>query len=117
MLCLPQGDIVAVRAAYDAFLCEYPLCYGYWKRYAEAERRHGSSSASGSADATNTAPQANGITANGGANGGGGAAGAAAAAAAVYQRGLAVLPHSCELWVAYAALLQAADAPPEAVRG
>ena len=34
-----------VRAAYDAFLAEYPLCYGYWKKYADAELRHGSAEA------------------------------------------------------------------------
>jgi hypothetical protein len=26
---------------YDAFLVEFPLCYGYWKKYALAEFRHG----------------------------------------------------------------------------
>lgn len=43
-LCL-QDDVQHIRSAYDAFLAEFPLCYGYWKRYAEAERRHGSSEA------------------------------------------------------------------------
>ncbi|WIA42897.1 hypothetical protein OEZ86_008812 [Tetradesmus obliquus] len=38
-------DVQQIRSAYDAFLAEFPLCYGYWKRYAEAERRHGSSEA------------------------------------------------------------------------
>ncbi|GIL55195.1 hypothetical protein Vafri_10769 [Volvox africanus] len=33
-------DIEKIRAAYDAFLAEYPLCYGYWKKYADAEVRH-----------------------------------------------------------------------------
>lgn len=37
-----QDDLAHIRSAYDAFFCEYPLCYGYWKKYAEAERRHGS---------------------------------------------------------------------------
>lgn len=36
----PQ-DIERVRAAYGPFLSEYPLCYGYWKRYADAELRPG----------------------------------------------------------------------------
>jgi hypothetical protein len=40
-----QDDVQHVRSAYDAFLAEFPLCYGYWKRYAEAERRHGSTDA------------------------------------------------------------------------
>ena len=43
-LCL-QDDVQHIRSAYDAFLAEFPLCYGYWKRYAEAERRHGSNEA------------------------------------------------------------------------
>lgn len=36
----PQDDIEKLRTAYDAFLAEYPLCYGYWKKYADAEARH-----------------------------------------------------------------------------
>jgi pre-mRNA-processing factor 39 len=40
-----QDDPQHIRSAYDAFLAEFPLCYGYWKRYAEAERRHGSAEA------------------------------------------------------------------------
>lgn len=28
------------REVYDAFLVQYPLCYGYWKKYADAENRH-----------------------------------------------------------------------------
>lgn len=38
---LLQEDTERLRAAYDAFLAEYPLCYGYWKKYADAEARHG----------------------------------------------------------------------------
>ena len=30
-----------MREAYDAFLAEYPLCFGYWKKLAEAEARLG----------------------------------------------------------------------------
>ena len=37
-----QGDIERVREVYDAFLAEFPLCYGYWKKYADAEARLGS---------------------------------------------------------------------------
>ena len=96
-MCL-QDAIQHIRAAYDAFLAEYPLCYGYWKKYAEAERRHGSSEAD--------------------AAGGSGSSSAAgvAAATAVYQRGVAAVPHSAELWVAYAAMLQSSDAPTDDVR-
>eukprot|EP01087_Luapelamoeba_hula_P013151 TRINITY_DN3745_c0_g1_i5.p1 TRINITY_DN3745_c0_g1~~TRINITY_DN3745_c0_g1_i5.p1 ORF type:complete len:378 (-),score=50.36 TRINITY_DN3745_c0_g1_i5:624-1757(-) len=31
------GNIEAVRKAYDSFLAEYPLCYVYWKKYADHE--------------------------------------------------------------------------------
>lgn len=37
----PQGDIARLRDAYDAFLAEWPLCFGYWKKYAAAELRAG----------------------------------------------------------------------------
>jgi len=30
------------KKAYDAFLAEFPLCYGYWKKYADHEARLGS---------------------------------------------------------------------------
>lgn len=29
------------RKAYDEFLSRYPYCYGYWKKYADLEKRHG----------------------------------------------------------------------------
>jgi pre-mRNA-processing factor 39 len=37
-----QGDLGKLREAYDEFLSEYPLCYGYWKKYADSEHKHGS---------------------------------------------------------------------------
>jgi hypothetical protein len=92
--CVLQDDISQLRKAYEAFLAQYPLCYGYWKKYAEAERRHGSSGSDGDAAA----------------------AAAMSAAAAVYKRGVAAVPHSAELWVAYATLLQGSDAPTDSVR-
>lgn len=30
-----------IRKVYDAFLGEFPLCYGYWKKYADHEARLG----------------------------------------------------------------------------
>ena len=36
-----QGDITKLREVYDSFLTEFPLCYGYWKKYADAELRGG----------------------------------------------------------------------------
>lgn len=105
--CAVQNDLQQLRAAYDAFLAQYPLCYGYWKKYAEAERRQGSSS--GEADGAGSGAAATAAA-------GGSSAAAQQAAAAVYQRGVAAVPHSTELWVAYAALLQASDAPTDTVR-
>ena len=37
-----QGHISKIRKVYDAFLAEFPLCYGYWKKYADHEERVGS---------------------------------------------------------------------------
>jgi len=28
------------RAAFDAFFERYPYCYGYWKKYADLEKRN-----------------------------------------------------------------------------
>ena len=36
------GDIEDGREAYEAFLFKYPYCYGYWKKYADLEKRKGS---------------------------------------------------------------------------
>jgi len=36
-----QKNIEAAREAYDAFLELYPYCYGYWRKYADYERKHG----------------------------------------------------------------------------
>ncbi|CAI0385886.1 unnamed protein product [Linum tenue] len=33
--------ILKIRRVYDAFLAEFPLCYGYWKKYADHEARLG----------------------------------------------------------------------------
>lgn len=98
---LLQDDLQQLRTAYDAFLAQYPLCYGYWKKYAEAELRHGSST---EADAAAGAAAA------------AGSSGGREAAAAVYRRAVAAVPHSTELWVAYAALMQSSDAPTDTVR-
>ena len=29
-----------VRKAFDAFFLHYPYCYGYWKKYADIEKKH-----------------------------------------------------------------------------
>lgn len=38
---LQQEDINRVREVLDEFLSKYPLCFGFWNQYAEAEVRHG----------------------------------------------------------------------------
>ncbi|XP_050366846.1 pre-mRNA-processing factor 39-1 [Argentina anserina] len=34
-------NILKIRKVYDAFLAEFPLCYGYWKKYADHEALFG----------------------------------------------------------------------------
>lgn len=34
-------NIVKIQKVYDAFLGEFPLCYGYWKKYADHEAQLG----------------------------------------------------------------------------
>ncbi|KAL3985366.1 hypothetical protein ACH3XW_38340 [Acanthocheilonema viteae] len=34
------NETKAAREAYDDFFKRYPYCYGYWRKYAEFERRH-----------------------------------------------------------------------------
>lgn len=38
---IKQNDVDAAREAYDAFLGHYPYCYGYWRKYADYEKRKG----------------------------------------------------------------------------
>ncbi|KAI5315686.1 hypothetical protein L3X38_044862 [Prunus dulcis] len=37
-----EDNILKIQKVYDAFLAEFPLCYGYWKKYADHEARLGS---------------------------------------------------------------------------
>nr|XP_013097802.1 unnamed protein product [Stomoxys calcitrans] len=36
-----ESDAEAAREAYNAFLAHYPYCYGYWRKYADYEKRKG----------------------------------------------------------------------------
>ncbi|KAM9778822.1 pre-mRNA-processing factor 39 isoform X1 [Syngnathus typhle] len=36
-----ENILQAVRKAFDVFLLRYPYCYGYWKKYADIEKKHG----------------------------------------------------------------------------
>lgn len=62
-----QGNLESAREAFEAFFKLYPYCYGYWKKYADTERKHG--------DMTD--------------------------AEKVYERGLAAIPLSVDLWIHY----------------
>ncbi|XP_044026236.1 pre-mRNA-processing factor 39 isoform X2 [Siniperca chuatsi] len=35
-----ENDLTAVRKAFDVFFLRYPYCYGYWKKYADIEKKH-----------------------------------------------------------------------------
>ena len=39
-LFFPQNKIRPARAAFDDFFKRYPYCYGYWKKYADMERKN-----------------------------------------------------------------------------
>ncbi|KAM9356937.1 pre-mRNA-processing factor 39 [Symphorus nematophorus] len=39
--CEQESHVTASRRALEAFLARYPLCYGYWKKFADLERRAG----------------------------------------------------------------------------
>uniref|UniRef100_J3LLA6 Suppressor of forked domain-containing protein n=1 Tax=Oryza brachyantha TaxID=4533 RepID=J3LLA6_ORYBR len=36
---IAESNILKLRKVYDAFLAEFPLCFGYWKKYADHEAR------------------------------------------------------------------------------
>ncbi|XP_078240690.1 pre-mRNA-processing factor 39 [Pogona vitticeps] len=36
-----ENHLSAARKAFDSFFTHYPYCYGYWKKYADLEKRHG----------------------------------------------------------------------------
>lgn len=38
---LLQNVLTAVRQTFDVFFLRYPYCYGYWKKYADIEKKHG----------------------------------------------------------------------------
>lgn len=77
-----QADLEKIRQVYDGLLAEFPLCYGYWRKYAEAEGRLGS----------------------------------ADWAVNVYDRGIAAVPYSPDLWGFYCAYKQKIGAGPDEIR-
>lgn len=68
--CIEQMDETKpAREAYDEFLGRYPYCYGYWKKYADLEKRHRHMER----------------------------------AVEVFERGVAAIPLSVDLWQSYLA--------------
>eukprot|EP00854_Cymbomonas_tetramitiformis_P008047 gene8047-9562_t len=77
-----QREIAKIQRVYDSFLGEFPLCYGYWKKYADQEKSAGN-------------PEA---------------------IVSVYERGVAAIPYSVDLWVHYCNYLIESSNEPEAIR-
>ncbi|KAK3285207.1 pre-mRNA splicing factor [Cymbomonas tetramitiformis] len=75
-------EIAKIQRVYDSFLGEFPLCYGYWKKYADQEKSAGN-------------PEA---------------------IVSVYERGVAAIPYSVDLWVHYCNYLIESSNEPEAIR-
>lgn len=38
---LLQNKLNSARKAFEAFLSRYPFCYGYWKKFADMEKKNG----------------------------------------------------------------------------
>lgn len=139
----PQDDADQLAAAYESLLAEWPLCYGYWKRYADALARHGRGDAAlqvtrrAARAARERTPRArfHPPPRNQGASWGAAASAAgwlrlpqptASARPApstpihpttqVLERGAAAVPYSVPLWEHYVSHLQARGATPEAIR-
>lgn len=77
-----QNDVGRLRQTYDSFLAAFPLCYGYWQKYADAEARHGSPDR----------------------------------AQIIYERGVAAIPNSADLWIRYSQWKEGIATAPEAMR-
>lgn len=39
-LVVNENNLYTIRKVYTAFLKKFPMCYGYWKKYAEVERKY-----------------------------------------------------------------------------
>ena len=77
-----QDKLPSIRSVFDSFLAEFPLCFGYWKKYADHELRHGSKER----------------------------------AKAVYERAVAAVPYSVDIWVHFTTFLTANSQDSEEVR-
>ena len=92
-----DGQIVAVREAYDLFLSRFPGCFGFWKKWADHELKRSvvldaAATTEPAAEPPLAPPEA------------------VRNAIAVYERATAAVAHSVEIWAAYAAFLLAQHA-------
>eukprot|EP00898_Chlorokybus_atmophyticus_P005951 jgi/Chlat1/6357/Chrsp44S05821 len=69
------GELEKIRAVFDAFFVDYPLCYGYWKKYADHELHLGAPDTS------------------------------VGLARAVYERAVVAVAHSVDIWTHYCTFL------------
>uniref|UniRef100_A0A4X2L0C9 Pre-mRNA processing factor 39 n=1 Tax=Vombatus ursinus TaxID=29139 RepID=A0A4X2L0C9_VOMUR len=53
-----ENHLLAARKAFDKFFTHYPYCYGYWKKYADLEKRHDNIKQSDEVRKTSTVCQA-----------------------------------------------------------
>ncbi|DBA04650.1 TPA: hypothetical protein N0F65_012233, partial [Lagenidium giganteum] len=81
----PTSSRQLVESTYDRFLAEFPLCFGYWNKYAQYEL--GLGKAVGTAEPVMDAEEA------------------ARRARAVYERGVIAVKHSVDIWVKYCEFL------------
>ncbi|CAG8503243.1 7535_t:CDS:10 [Ambispora gerdemannii] len=79
----PPSNISNMRMVYDQFLAKFPLCFGYWKKYADLE-----------------------FVLEGAAN-----------AEKIYERGVAAIANSVDLWTQYCAFKIEHAQDEESIRG
>ena len=88
LACVEEGSVAhpeRVGPTFETFLAKFPLCFGYWCKYAELQQKLSEAGALGEGDA--------GATASG-----------------IYDRALEAVPLSVELWKAYTAHVKQATA-------
>ncbi|CBN75000.1 conserved unknown protein [Ectocarpus siliculosus] len=109
------GSSADAHRAYDEFLRQFPLCFGYWKKYANLARKHpapptsaaASTSTGGAAEHTNPSTTSRGgHEERGGVDGGAGGGSEslspeARRAHGVYERAVSAAPFCLELWEAF----------------
>ncbi|KAG3163188.1 hypothetical protein PI126_g5652 [Phytophthora idaei] len=77
----------AVETTYDRFLAEFPLCFGYWNKYAQYEHRLGSRTREDGLGTVATLAEAK------------------QKACEVYERGVVAVRYSVDMWMKYCEFL------------